>query len=75
MSRSTVYAVLRRQGESRMSDGDRSTGLRIRYVRERPRELLHLDVKKLGRIPEGVAMPCSDPRLGTDVAVAGSSCT
>jgi transposase InsO family protein len=48
-----VYAVLRRQGEARLSDGDKPTGLRIRYVRERPGELLHLDVKKLGRIPTG----------------------
>src|SRR6266704_3427612 len=53
LARSTVYAVLRRQGEARLSDGDRSTGLRIRYVRERPGELLHIDVKKLGRIPTG----------------------
>ncbi len=51
--RSTVYAVLRRHGESRLSDQDRSTGLRIRYVRENPGELLHIDVKKLGRIPAG----------------------
>src|SRR5713226_3491579 len=53
MPRSTVYEVLRRHGESRLRDGDRSTGLRIRYVRERPGELLHIDVKKLGRIPPG----------------------
>jgi hypothetical protein len=53
LARSTVYAVLRRQGEARLSDGDRSTGLRIRYVRERPGDLLHIDVKKLGRIPFG----------------------
>lgn len=53
LARSTVYAVLRRQGEARLSDGDRSTGLRIRYVRERPGELLHIDTKKLGRIPSG----------------------
>ncbi len=51
--RSTVYAVLCRQGESRLSDQDRSTGLRIRYVRENPGELLHLDVKKLGRNSRG----------------------
>lgn len=53
LPRSTVYAILRRQGESRLSDADRSTGIRIRYVRERPGELLHLDIKKLGRIPPG----------------------
>jgi transposase InsO family protein len=53
LARSTVYGVLQRAGESRLSDGDRTTGIRIRYVRERPGELLHLDVKKLGRIPAG----------------------
>jgi transposase InsO family protein len=53
LPRSTVYEILRRAGESRLSDGDRSTGLRIRYVREHPGELLHLDIKKLGRVPPG----------------------
>jgi transposase InsO family protein/transposase-like protein len=53
LARSTVYAVLRRAGESRLSDGDRSTGVRIRYVRDHPGELVHIDVKKLGRIPDG----------------------
>jgi transposase InsO family protein len=51
--RSTVYAVLRRHGCSRLRDRDRPTRTVIRYVRERPGELLHLDVKKLGRIPGG----------------------
>jgi transposase InsO family protein len=51
--RSTVYAVLRRHGCSRLSDQDRPTRTPIRYVRDRPGELLHLDVKKLGRIPDG----------------------
>lgn len=51
--RSTVYAVLRRHGCSRLRDRDRPTQTPLRYVRERPGELLHLDVKKLGRIPEG----------------------
>jgi transposase InsO family protein len=65
MARSTVYQVLRRHGESRLSDGDLSTGLRIRYVRERPGELLHIDVKKLGRIPDGGghALLGSDARI------------
>src|SRR6185503_13766220 len=53
LPRSTIYAVLRRHGVSRLSDADRPTGLVIRYQRERPGELLHLDVKKLGRIPPG----------------------
>ena len=53
MSPSTVYGVLRRHGMSRLTDFDRPTGLPIRYVRERPGELLHIDIKKLGRIPPG----------------------
>jgi transposase InsO family protein len=53
MPRSTVYEVLRRTGFSRLRDLDRTTAVPIRYVRERPGELLHVDVKKLGRIPPG----------------------
>jgi transposase InsO family protein len=53
LPRSTVYKVLRRQGLSRLRDLDRITAVPIRYVRERPGELLHLDIKKLGRIPPG----------------------
>jgi transposase len=51
--RSTIYAVLRRNGFSRLRDADQPSCAPVRYVRERPGELLHLDVKKLGRIPEG----------------------
>jgi transposase InsO family protein len=51
--RSTIGDVLRRHGLSRLRDRDRPSGVPIRYVRERPGELLHLDVKKLGRIPDG----------------------
>ena len=50
---STVYAVLVRHNCSRLSDFDRPTGRPIRYQRERPGELVHLDIKKLGRIPPG----------------------
>ena len=50
---STVYGVLRRAGLSRLRDLDRTTRQVIRYERERPGELLHLDVKKLRRIPKG----------------------
>ena len=52
-ARSTVYGVLRRHGRSRRRDQDRPTRTVIRYVRDHPGELLHLDVKKLGRIPDG----------------------
>jgi transposase InsO family protein len=52
--RSTCYAVLRRHGLQRLDWMDRPTGEVIRrYERERPGELIHIDVKKLARIPPG----------------------
>lgn len=51
--RSTVYAVLRRQGLSRLTFMDRPTAIPIRYERDHPGELVHIDVKKLGRVPAG----------------------
>ncbi len=53
MSPSTVHAVLVRHGLSRLSRLDRVTGDVIRYERDHPGELIHVDVKKLGRIPDG----------------------
>lgn len=53
MAASTVYAVLRRAGLSVLARLDRTTRAIVRYERERPGELVHLDVKRLGRIPEG----------------------
>jgi hypothetical protein len=53
MPRSTIYAVLRRHGLSRLTHLDRPSAVVVRYERERPGELLHVDVKKLGRIPPG----------------------
>jgi transposase InsO family protein len=53
MARSTIYGVLRRAGLSVLSHMERTTRTVIRYERGRPGELVHLDVKKLGRIPEG----------------------
>jgi transposase InsO family protein len=51
--RSTVYAVLRRHGLSRLDHLDRPTAVAVRYERERPGELIHVDVKKLGRVRPG----------------------
>ena len=51
--RSTIYAVLRRNRCGRLRDFDPPTGVPIRYVMERPGQLVHIDVKKLGRIPPG----------------------
>jgi len=53
MAASTVYGVLRRNGLAVLARLDRTTRAVIRYERERPGELVHLDVKKFGRIPEG----------------------
>lgn len=53
----TVHRVLRRHDLNRLRDLDSPTGeqLRqvIRYEHDRPGAMLHVDVKKLGRIPTG----------------------
>ena len=48
MPRSTVAAVLKRRGLERLSHLEPRPPV-VRYERERPGELLHLDTKKLGR--------------------------
>ena len=54
MPPSTVHRVLVRHGLHRLCWLDRPTGRLIRrYERSRPGELVHVDVKKLGRIPDG----------------------
>lgn len=51
---STIYRILRRHGLHRLSWMDRPTGRVIRRIHtDRPGELVHIDVKKLGRIPDG----------------------
>ncbi len=51
---STVHQVLGRQGLNRPAWMDRPTGQVIRRIHtDRPGELVHVDVKKLGRIPPG----------------------
>ncbi len=57
----TVSRILARAGLPRLAELDPMTGERIRaskttairYERARPGELVHMDVKKLGRIPDG----------------------
>src|SRR6266511_1980810 len=49
LAASTVYAILRRHGCSRLKPRVPREAV-VRYERERPGELLHVDVKKLGRI-------------------------
>ena len=53
IARSTVYAVLCRLGLNRLADIDRTTRRIVRYQRERAGELLHIDVKRFARLPEG----------------------
>ena len=51
---STVHRILTRHHLHRLTWLDRPTGTVIRrYERDRPGELIHVDVKKLGRIPDG----------------------
>lgn len=51
---STIYRVLKRHGMNRLAWMDRPTGRVIRRIHtDRPGELVHVDVKKLGRIPDG----------------------
>ncbi len=57
----TVSRVLRRRGVADLRNCDPMTGdlirasksTAVRYERDRPGELVHMDVKKLGRIPDG----------------------
>lgn len=51
---STVHRVLVRYQLARLAHLDRSTGRVIRrYERSAPGELVHVDIKKLGNIPDG----------------------
>ena len=57
----TVSRILRRHRAPYLRDCDPMTGevirsskaTAVRYERQRPGELVHMDVKKLGRIPDG----------------------
>jgi transposase InsO family protein len=53
LAHQTVYVVLRRARLNRLRWLHRVTRQVVRYERDRPGELLHIDVKKQGRIPDG----------------------
>jgi len=54
LAASTCHAVLRRAGVARLAHLDRATGRPIRrYEHPAPGDLVHVDVKKLGNIPDG----------------------
>ena len=52
-ARSTVWAVLARHRVPRLAELDRPSGQVVRYQRQWPGELLHVDIKAQGRIPQG----------------------
>ena len=53
LAASTVHRVLRRCGISRLDQVDRATGEPVRrYEHPHPGSLIHVDVKKLGNIPD-----------------------
>ena len=66
MATSTVSAVLRRIGLGRLSRLDPPEPIR-RYERSRPGELIHIDVKKLGRISAKGAGHRVTGRRGTEI--------
>lgn len=51
---STCWRILKRHGINRLRDLDPPTRRRVRrYEHARPGSLVHVDIKKIGRIPEG----------------------
>jgi transposase InsO family protein len=65
MAPSTVYAILRRHGLSRLDRLEPRPPV-ARYERARPGELVHLDTKQLGRIRPGGGLPASRRTSGYD---------
>jgi transposase InsO family protein len=62
LARSTVGAVLRRLGLGRLAALDPKPPA-VRYERQKPGELIHIDIKKLGRI-DGVGHRISGRHVG-----------
>ena len=62
---STCHAVLRRAGVPRLTDLDRATGRPVRrYEHAAPGDLIHVDIKKLGNIPDGGGHRVTGRRTG-----------
>jgi transposase InsO family protein len=72
----TVSRILRRHQMPRLSVCDPMTGevirasktTAVRYEREHPGELLHMDVKKIGRIPDGGGWRAHGREMGSSYA-------
>ena len=77
----TCARIVARSGLPRLADVDRVTGevrrrgpaTPVRYEREGPGELLHVDVKKVARIPDGGGWRANG-RPGRPRAGAGTAC-
>ncbi|UOY94982.1 IS481 family transposase [Arthrobacter gengyunqii] len=69
----TVSRILRRHGTAFLRDCDPITGevirsskaTAVRYERETPGELVHMDVKKLGKIPDGGGWKAHGRQMGS----------
>lgn len=72
----TITAILRRNGLARLCEIDPMTGevirasktTAVRYERDRPGELIHIDVKKVGRIPDGGGWRVHGRAMGSTAA-------
>ena len=64
LAASTVHAILRRHGRSRLNPQQPEPV--VFYERDRPGELVHIDIKKLGRITRPL-----DPATGRPVGAKG----
>ena len=72
----TVSRILRRHQLPRLCDCDPLTGevirasktTAVRYERDRPGELVHMDVKKIGRIPDGGGWRAHGRQIGKTFA-------
>lgn len=72
----TVSRILRRHGVPYLRELDPITGevirsskqTAVRYERDRPGELVHMDVKKLGKIPDGGGWKAHGRQLGSTAA-------
>lgn len=72
----TVSRILRRHQVPRLCECDPLTGAviraskktAVRYERDRPGELVHMDVKKIGRIPDGGGWRAHGRQMGSSSA-------
>ena len=73
VSAATVSRILKRLGLNRLSALEPAEPPR-RYQRDRPGELIHIDIKKLGKFNRmGTASPATAQARATTAASAGSS--